>query len=160
MLQLFSTFMEAFFVNFKPRAANCNHHHSNLQCTLYRVSQKKRTFRIVWDMCEDQIFWLFWLFWTSITAAVILGPFWSFWLFWPICWLILAFLVIFGYFGYFWLFRLFLVIFGYFWFFWLFWLFLGPIGFLWEYLYRLKTFILNDFAKLSTYPHPEIIDKL
>ena len=28
----------------------------------YRVSQKKRTFRIVWDMCEYQIFWLFWLF--------------------------------------------------------------------------------------------------
>ena len=28
----------------------------------YRVSQKKRTFRIVWDMCRDQIFWLFWLF--------------------------------------------------------------------------------------------------
>ena len=29
---------------------------------IYRVSQKKRTFRIVWDMCGDQIFWLFWLF--------------------------------------------------------------------------------------------------
>ena len=32
------------------------------ECEFYRVSQKKRTFRIVWDMCGDQIFWLFWLF--------------------------------------------------------------------------------------------------
>ena len=32
------------------------------QFHIYRVSQKKRTFRIVWDMCRDQIFWLFWLF--------------------------------------------------------------------------------------------------
>ena len=44
----------------------CRRNHAvilNISCLkIYRVSQKKRTFRIVWDMCGDQIFWLFWLF--------------------------------------------------------------------------------------------------
>ena len=36
--------------------------HITFTDSIYRLSQKKRTFRIVWDMCGDQIFWLFWLF--------------------------------------------------------------------------------------------------